>query len=200
MIRTGSANLASVEASLARAGCRVRVTQEADEVLSASRVVLPGVGAFGPAMSELRRTGLDDAIITRVRAGGPMLAICLGLQLLCAASEESAEVSGLGVIPSRVTRFGDGVRCPQLGWNRVTPSQEPGILHLGYAYFANSYRLAEAPAGWKASWSSHGGPFVAALERNRILACQFHPELSGAWGQQLIARWIANADQEVPEC
>ena len=82
------------------------------------------------------------------------------------------------------------MRVPQLGWNRIVPRDDAGMLREGYAYFANSYRLADAPSGWRAAFSDYGGPFVAAMERRGVLACQFHPELSGRFGLDLIARWL----------
>ena len=95
----------------------------------------------------------------------------------------------MAVLPGRVGRFPESVRVPQFGWNRVEP--EPGcrLLEPGYAYFANSYRVLEAP-GCSVATAEHGGRFVAALEQGRVLACQFHPELSGAYGHELIARWL----------
>ena len=90
-------------------------------------------------------------------------------------------------------RFGEGVRVPQLGWNQIVPAAECQLLRGGYAYFANSYRLIEPPPGFAVATADHGGPFVAAIERGPLLACQFHPELSGAWGIELLRRWIVRA-------
>ena len=129
-------------------------------------------------------------LVERVSAGRPTLAICLGLQLLCESSAESPDVAGLGVVPLRVTRLRDTVRVPQLGWNHVDPDPASKFLKPGHAYFANSYCLEELPAGWAGAWSEHGGPFIAALERDSVLACQFHPELSGDWGLALLRRWL----------
>jgi imidazole glycerol phosphate synthase glutamine amidotransferase subunit len=159
-------------------------------VEDAAHVVLPGVGSFGAAIAGLREAGLDRAVAARVEVGRPTLAMCVGLQLLFEASEESPHASGLAVLPGRVGRFPDTVRVPQFGWNRIVP--EPGcrLLEPGYAYFANSYRVLEA-AGCRVATAEHGGRFVAALERGGLLACQFHPELSGAYGHALIARWLA---------
>ena len=188
--RTGTANLASVIAGLRRIGASPRVTEDADEVRTAPRVVLPGVGAFGAAMEKLRAGGLDRALAERIRAGRPTLAVCLGLQLLCDASDETPGVPGLGVAPGRITRFADTVRVPQLGWNYVQSAGGSPLLESGYAYFANSYKLAAPPAGWSAAYSDHGGRFVAALARGPVLACQFHPELSGPWGLEWLRRWV----------
>lgn len=193
VVRTGTANLASVCAGLSRIGATPRITQQAAHIESAERVVLPGVGAFGAALQTLREAGLCDVLRERITADRPTLAVCVGLQVLCESSEESPGVDGLGVVPGRVTRFADDLRAPQLGWNLVTPPDADGF-EPGYAYFANSYKLDAAPAGWQSATANHGGPFVAALWRGRVLACQFHPELSGPWGLALLQRWLtANA-------
>jgi imidazole glycerol phosphate synthase glutamine amidotransferase subunit len=140
-------------------------------------------------MAGLREAGLDAALAARVQAGRATLAMCVGLQVLFEASDESPDAAGLAVLPGRVRRFPQSVRVPQFGWNRVIP--EPGcrLIEPGYAYFANSYRVLEAPSCAIAT-AEHGQRFVAALERERVLACQFHPELSGTYGQALIARWL----------
>jgi imidazole glycerol phosphate synthase glutamine amidotransferase subunit len=189
VVPTGTANLASVQAALDRLGARARLAECAAMIEDATHVVLPGVGSFGAAVAGLRAAGFDEALAARIRAGRATLAMCVGLQVLFEASDESPHAAGLGVFPGRVERFPDGVRVPQFGWNRVAP--EPGcrLLEPGYAYFANSYRVQDAPACAVAT-AEHGGRFVAALERGRVLACQFHPELSDAYGQELIARWL----------
>jgi imidazole glycerol phosphate synthase glutamine amidotransferase subunit len=189
VVPTGTANLASVRAALMRLGARPRLAEDAAMIEDATHVVLPGVGSFGAAVAGLREAGLDAALAARVRAGRATLAMCVGLQVLFEASDESPNATGLAVLKGRVGRFPDSVRVPQFGWNRVVP--EPGcrLLEPGYAYFANSYRVLEAP-GCRIATAEHGGRFVAALERERVLACQFHPELSGTYGQALIARWL----------
>ncbi len=196
VVRTGTANTASVLAGLERAGAAAAVVEDPARVAAARRVVLPGVGALAPAMERLAAGGLGEVLVARIAAGRPTLAVCLGLQLLCSSSEESPGRDGLGVIPGRVTRFGAGLRVPQMGWNRVAPDAGCRLLQPGWAYFANSYRLVEPPPGWAVARADHGGPFVAALERGTVLACQFHPELSGDWGQTLLRRWLARGDEE----
>jgi imidazole glycerol phosphate synthase glutamine amidotransferase subunit len=190
IVPTGTANLASVRAALARLGARPILAEGDAMVAAASHVVLPGVGSFGATMTGLRKAGLDRALLERLRAGRPTLAMCVGLQVLFEESEESPEARGLGVLPGRVGRFPEAVRVPQFGWNRITPEAGCRLVTPGYAYFANSYRVIEAPACAVAT-AEHGGRFVAALERAGVLACQFHPELSGAYGHELIARWLA---------
>ncbi len=188
IVRTGVANLASVCAGLRRLGAEPVPTRDPDQIARADRVILPGVGAFGAAMQALGG-GLDDALRARVAADRPTLAVCVGLQVLCDASEESPGVVGLGIVPGIVRRFTGPITVPQLGWNRVVPTQGSRLAE-GYVYFANSYRLDAVPAGFEGALADHGGPFVAALERGALLACQFHPELSGAYGSALIGRWL----------
>jgi imidazole glycerol-phosphate synthase subunit HisH len=188
ILPTGTANLASVLAAFARLGAAARIAREPAEVEDAERLVLPGVGTFGATMAGLRAAGLHAAIADRVRDGAPVLAMCVGLQVLFESSDES-EGEGLAVLSGRVGRFPAGVRVPQFGWNRIEP--EPGCRYLepGHAYFANSFRVLAAP-GCKVACAEHGETFVAAIERGPLLACQFHPELSGAFGHRLIARWL----------
>jgi len=192
VVRTGTANLASVLAALQRCGMVAGVTSDAREVERADRLVLPGVGSFAAMMQSFTVNDLVAPLRDRLLAGRATLAICLGLQVLATTSDESPGIAGLGLLPDRIARFDSTkARVPQLGWNWVEPAGTHSLVRSGYAYFANSYRLSEAPVGWCAAYSDHGGRFVAALERGGLLACQFHPELSGAWGEDLIRRWTA---------
>jgi imidazole glycerol phosphate synthase glutamine amidotransferase subunit len=191
IVPTGTANLASVRAAFDRLGAGVTLADTPEAVEAAPRVVVPGVGSFGAAMDTLVGNGTAGAIERRVASDRPTLAVCVGMQLLANCSEESDGIAGLGVLDQRVRRFGEGVRLPQLGWNHVTPSDSSRFLTRGWAYFANSYRIEKVPDGWSASFADHGGSFVAALERGAVLACQFHPELSGAWGGEILARWLS---------
>ncbi len=191
VIKTGSANLASVVAALRRLGAEPEVTTEPGVVRAADRVVLPGVGAFGAAMGQLEGLGMGEPIRAHVCEEKPFLAICLGLQLLCDESEESPGVRGLSVIEGKIKRFAEGLIVPQLGWNLVEPGDGCALLQAGHAYYANSYRLEALPEGWRGATSVHGASFVAAIEKGPMLACQFHPELSGRWGRELLERWLA---------
>jgi imidazole glycerol phosphate synthase glutamine amidotransferase subunit len=189
VLPTGTANLASVLAAFARLDAQARIATEPAMVLDAERLVLPGVGTFGATMAGLRAAGLDIAIAERTRRGAALFAMCVGLQVLFQESEESPGSTGLSVLSGRVGGFPATVRVPQFGWNRIEP--EPGCRYLeaGYAYFANSFRVLQAP-GCKVARAEHGDSFVAALERGPLVACQFHPELSGAFGHDLMARWL----------
>ncbi len=193
VVPTGTANLASVRAAFERLGAAVRIASHPGEVAEASRVVLPGVGSFGEVAPVLLAGGTGEAVRTRIAAGRPTLAICLGLQLLAASSDEAPGTAGLGVFGGTVRRLPEGVRVPQMGWNRVIADDECRLLAPGTAYFANSYALAEAPLGWACAWFCHGGRFLAAAEKGPVVACQFHPELSGSYGQAFLLRWLGKA-------
>jgi len=192
VVSTGVANVASVLAAFRRLGAEPQEADQPEAVASADYLVLPGVGAFAAAMQALQTRELVQPLQERIRKGQPTLAICLGLQLFAAESEESPNVAGLGIWSDRIVRL-TSQRVPQLGWNRVDAAKESRYLESGYAYYANSYCLGAEPQGWTASWSDHDGKLVAAVERGSVLACQFHPELSGAWGEQLLRRWVEGA-------
>ncbi|MAD60274.1 MAG: imidazole glycerol phosphate synthase subunit HisH [Myxococcales bacterium] len=194
IIKTGIANTASVEAAFRR--CRVNpiLSDDPQQIADAEQVVLPGVGAFGPAMAKLRQTGIDEVLISRINADKPLLGICLGMQLLFANSAESPDVEGLAVFDTKISLIsGAELRVPHFGWNEVQPFGQTQYLSPGYAYFAHSFRakfndfneLAKSGAR-----STYGVPFISAIEQGRLLACQFHPELSGVWGAQVLQNWL----------
>jgi imidazole glycerol phosphate synthase glutamine amidotransferase subunit len=207
---TGVANLASVVAALRRAGAAPFAAAGPEELAAAPYALVPGVGSFGSAMGTLASSGMDEAIRDRLTRRAPTMGICAGMQVFFEASEESPGVAGLGAAPGRFGRFPSSVPVPQLGWNRVAaqdgmgappapPGDAPRIVRPGWAYFANSYRILEAPAGFAASRAVYGDDFVAALESEAraeggrgpaLLLCQFHPELSGPWGLGVYKRWL----------
>jgi len=190
MVPTGTANVASVSAAFARLGCDLTLAARPEEVSEAAGAVLPGVGAFGAAMARVDALGLGQALRDRIELGRPTLVVCVGMQLLCRQSEESPGAIGLDVLDITVASFNEAVRVPQLGWNRVEPGPGSKFLEPGWAYFANSYRLGRVPDGWLGATTDYGSRFVSALERGNVLACQFHPELSGRWGAALLQRWL----------
>lgn len=193
VVRTSTANLASVLSGFEGLGCRVRTTARPEGVARAERLVLPGVGAFAAARRAIASHGLKEALRDRINAGRPTLGICLGMQLMAQGSEEAPGVPGLGVMEGIVKSYQSGEagwRVPQMGWNRVEPSEGCAIVPGGYAYFANSYRLVRAPAGWLPVWCEYAGRFLAAVEQGAVVGCQFHPELSGAYGRVLLNRWL----------
>ena len=190
VVPTGTANMASVTAAFHRLRTDVRLASTPDEIRQADQLVLPGVGAFAAAMEHIDGHRWRSSLVDRIEAGRPTLAICVGMQLLCERSEENIEANGLGVVSETVTRFPEGLNVPQLGWNRVTPDSASRFLRQGWAYFANSYRLGSVSDGWVGAKTEYGGSFVSAMEKGDVLACQFHPELSGEWGSNLLARWL----------
>lgn len=193
VVRTSTANLASVLTGLERLGCRVRTTADPREVAAADRVVLPGVGAFAAAQNAIAAHGLADSLRDRIDRARPTLGICLGMQLMARGSAEAPGVPGLGVLDGVFESYepGDeGWRVPQMGWNLVSPHDDCRIVPRGHAYFANSYRLATAPDGWLPVRCEYAGTFVAAVERGPVVGCQFHPELSGEYGGALLTRWL----------
>lgn len=200
IVATGVANTASVCAAFRRLGCVTEFVKTLEDIRSASLLVLPGVGAFAAAMTRLRSADQVDVLRQRIAAGRPTLAICLGMQLLGASSEESPGEPGLGIVDAVATRFDAAVRVPHMGWNRVVADPDCELLRTGDAYFANSYRWpAEAAAesavtSWSVGRAVHGGPFLAAVERGPVLACQFHPELSGEYGAELLRRWLRRGE------
>ncbi len=191
VVPTGLANIASVLAALERVGAPATVSEDRLRIREAQALVLPGVGAFGAGMQKLRQLELEDQLRERILARKPTLAVCLGMQLLAQQSEETPGVRGLGVISGNIERFSNkgGLRVPQLGWNQVRAQPRSALVESGYAYFANSYCLRDEPHGFTAALTGYDGDFVAAFEDGPVLACQFHPELSGSWGQALIQRW-----------
>jgi len=194
IVDTGVANLRSMETALVRAGRRPERTNDPERVRSAEFVVLPGVGSFARGTAALRG-GLGESLRRRIEDGGATLAVCLGMQLLADSSEEDAGAVGLGVLPGRIVRLA-AERVPHLGWSPVAPADAAAWPAPGYAAFAHSYALPAASVvdlaadGWSAATCPSAGGFVAAVRRGAVVGCQFHPELSGAWGRDLIDDWL----------
>jgi len=193
VVRTGTANIASIIAGLCRAGAEPTVTDDPDVIGNAPAVVLPGVGSYSAAMKRLGERDLIAPLRKRIKDDRPTLAICLGMQLLFESSEESPNVEGLSVAAGVAMRFTDVPRVPHMGWNAVQPDAGCELLEPGDAYFANSYRIIHEPDGWAVARTTYGSSFICAIERGNVLACQFHPELSGNWGQALLNRWVERA-------
>ena len=190
VVQTGVANTASVLSGLKRAGAVPRLSNEPDQIASSEKVVLPGVGAFDAALEQLRKGQLTEALTERIQKGLSTLCVCVGFQLLFEQSEESPKIRGLCILPGKVEKFPESVSVPQFGWNYVTADKDCRFLESGFAYFANSFRVVNLPPKCTGGTCVHGGPFVAALETKGLLACQFHPELSGSWGISLLTRWV----------
>jgi glutamine amidotransferase len=191
LINAGGANLASVQYALARLDADVRVVRDAVAVACARHVVLPGVGAAGPAMRALRARGFDRALpVLEV----PLLGICLGMQL-CFESSGEGDVACLGLLPGRVRALAPapGVRVPHMGWNTLSPLREDAVL-AGLpaetrAYFVHGFAVDVGPDC--VATCTHGTPFAAVVRRGRVCGTQFHPERSGAAGARVLRNFLA---------
>ena len=199
IIDYGAGNLQSVEKALRHIGCDCFVTADPAELRQARAAVLPGVGAFGDAMKSLRARGLEEPIRTFIASGKPFLGICLGLQLLFESSEESPGVAGLGLLKGKILRLPaeSDLKIPHIGWNSLT-IRKPGGLFAGvegepYVYFVHSYYL-QAEEDVVAATAEYGATIHAAVQKDNLLACQFHPEKSGEVGLRLLRNFKAMAE------
>jgi glutamine amidotransferase len=189
----GSGNLRSVQKAFEQLGQPATITSDPRDVAAADRLVLPGVGAFGDAMRELRSRGLVEPIVAHIRADRPFFGICMGLQLLFETGLEGGRHAGLGVLPGEVVRFElpAGLKVPHMGWNAVSwrgdwqPSDEGR-----YFYFVHAYHARPTDESLIAATADYGGPFCAAIRRGNTFATQFHPEKSQAAGLELLRNWL----------
>ena len=191
----GAGNLVSIEQALTSVGAAVTVARDAAPLAAADAIVVPGVGAAGPAMERLERRGLVDPIRAWVAADRPFLGICLGLQLLFDGSDEDGAIT-LGVLPGRTARLIDAPTLPHIGWNQVVRTREhpvfDGIADGADLYFVHSYAGAPALSAEDAilARTEHGRSFVSAVAVGRLLGVQFHPERSGTDGLRLLANFV----------
>ena len=200
IIDYGAGNMQSVEKALRHLGCQCQITADPGELAAAQAAVLPGVGAFGDAMGQLRARGLEEPIRQFVSSGKPFLGICLGLQILFEESEESPGVKGLGLLRGRVLRLPkeSGLKIPHIGWNSLAVGK-PGGLFAGvegepYVYFVHSYYL-RAEEDVVTATAEYGTTIHAAVQKGNLLACQFHPEKSGQVGLSLLENFKAMAER-----
>ncbi len=189
-------NIKSVEKALQKLGQEVVITRDADTILNADKVILPGVGAFGDAMANLKKYKMDQVIYQVVEKGTPFLGICLGLQLLFEKSDESKGVAGLGILKGEICKIPDqeGLKIPHMGWNSLHLQNEgrlfKNIEEDAYVYFVHSYYLkAEEEEIVKATteYSTH---IHASVEKGNVFACQFHPEKSSDVGMQILKNFV----------
>lgn len=200
IIDYGAGNLQSVEKALRYIGCDCQIISRPEELAQAAGAVLPGVGAFGEAMSALRTRGLEPAIRAYAVGGRPFLGICLGLQILFESSEESPGSTGLCLLPGKVLRLpGDqGLKIPHMGWNSLNIDR-PGWLLKDlepepYVYFVHSYYLQSQDDVVSAT-AQYGATIHAAVERGNLAACQFHPEKSGETGLKILRNFAAKVQE-----
>lgn len=192
----GIGNLRSAEKALQSLGADANLVSDPDEASEASAVVLPGVGSFGRCVEALRASGLDRVALDAVSTGKPFLGICVGMQMLYDGSDESPASAGLGVIGGVVRRLPDGVKRPQMQWNRLDLArpEHPLVSGLGehpWVYFVHSY--APPPTDELVATCDYGGTVVAAVAKGNVWATQFHPEKSGRSGLSLLGNFVAAA-------
>ena len=189
-------NIRSVEKALKFLGQDVKITRDPEEILSAEKVILPGVGAFGDAMRKLKEYGLDQVIRKTAGKGTPFLGICLGLQLLFERSDEAPGVEGLGILKGEILRLPEkeGYKIPHMGWNSLE------LVHNGrlfrdlpedpYVYFVHSYYLKAADEAIVKARTEYTTAIDASVEQGNVFACQFHPEKSSETGLKILKNFV----------
>lgn len=197
IIDYGAGNLMSVKKALDYIGAESEITMDKDKILSASHIILPGVGSFGDAMQSMESRGLVETVKAAARSGKPFLGICLGLQLLFGKSDESRGVSGLSLLSGEIASIPKnmGLKVPHIGWNSVSIKQNSGIFKdipgESYFYFVHSYYLKNAEEKDVAATAQYGVEIQCAVQHGNLCATQFHPEKSGKAGLKLLENFLA---------
>lgn len=194
VVNYGMGNLGSVKNAFDYIGVDSFVSGNPDKLSGADALVLPGVGAFGDAMDNLRSFGLENTVLNHIDSGKPFLGICLGLQMLFESSTESPGVKGLGVLDGTVEKFSSdmGLKIPQIGWNSIETKPEMSLLsnfNDNYMYFVHSFYAVPVGIEDFTVKTVYGREFTSAVEYKNITACQFHPEKSGKAGLAILKKW-----------
>lgn len=191
----GAGNLRSAERALELGGADVTVTDDPAVADGADGLVVPGVGHFGQCVAAVRARGFDALVAAWQEGGRPVLGVCVGMQILFAASEEAPGVTGLGVLPGRNVRLPDTAPVPHMGWNRVRALRADPLLDGldgAHMYFVHSYYAEPDDAAHVVAVADYGAEIPAVVRRGSIAATQFHPEKSAAAGGRLLANWLAS--------
>jgi imidazole glycerol-phosphate synthase subunit HisH len=193
IIDYGMGNLHSVSKAVERLGFEAVLTSDSRTILEAEGAILPGVGAFGDAMQNLRNTGLDEVTRYYAQSGKPLLGICLGMQLLFEESEEFGPTEGLGLLPGRVVRFRGSFKIPHMGWNRLEFRHESPLftgLQEEHAYFVHSFHALPEREEDLLAVTDYNGPVTAIVGSGQLFGMQFHPEKSGDTGMALLRNFL----------
>lgn len=182
-------NLRSIANMLTFLEVPFEITSDKDKIIKAERIIFPGQGHFGQAMNNLEKKGLVGAIRQACDKGIPFLGICIGLQILFEKSEEAQGVSGLGILEGEVKRFKVG-KIPQIGWNKVIPTENNSFIKEDYFYYVNSYYVQPKSTDIISAYTDYNGKFCAAVEKKNIAAVQFHPEKSSNAGLNFFKNWL----------
>jgi imidazole glycerol-phosphate synthase subunit HisH len=189
----GIGNLGSVTKSFRHVGAETVLSGDLETLRRADALILPGDGAFGATMDEVRQRGLVPLLLDFAQQGKPLLGICIGMQLLFEESDEHGIHKGLGLLPGRVRRFPDTQVVPHMGWNRLKPNQKhtllDGVDAGSYVYFVHSY-FCDAPPEVVLAYSDYGSDFPAIVGRGNVLGAQFHPEKSQHVGLRMIENFV----------
>ncbi len=196
IIDYGMGNLRSVEKAVEAVGGKAVISGNPYVIRRGARLILPGVGAFGDAMENLRRNGLDEAIREAADSGKPLLGLCLGLQLIFTQSEEFGNHKGLNLIPGNVRKFSDtDLRVPHVGWNQIEGNQPNPLLkdipEGSYFYFVHSFYVEPARPENILRWTSYGRRFCSIACKDNVWGAQFHPEKSQDAGKKLLRNFLA---------
>jgi imidazole glycerol-phosphate synthase subunit HisH len=195
IIDYGMGNLRSVEKALMAVGDQAVISEDPEVVRHSDRLILPGVGAFGDAMSNLKQAGLDLAIRDAVAEGKPLLGLCLGLELLFSESEEFGRHEGLNLIPGHVRKFEEtALRVPHVGWNQIESLRPDPLLENlpdgSYFYFVHSFFVEPDRSDDALAWTNYGGPFCSIARHENVWGAQFHPEKSQDAGKRLLRNFL----------
>lgn len=200
IIDYGMGNLYSVSKAVERLGYEAVITDDPQTIAAAAGAILPGVGAFGDAMQNLRETKLDEVTKAYAASGKPMLGICLGMQLLFTESEEYGTNEGLNLLPGKVVRFSGDYKIPHMGWNKLSFLQEQSPLFSGltegHVYFVHSFHAKPEQASDLLATTDYHQQVTAIVGRGNVFGMQFHPEKSGELGMQLLGSFLALAENK----
>lgn len=199
VIDYGMGNLYSLGKALERLGYSFEFVSARDRLEAYDGLILPGVGAFGDAMENIRKLGLDKAIHAYVASGKPILGICLGMQLLFSRSEEHGEHQGLGLLPGEVVRFQGDYKVPHMGWNQLALRNEGNLLLDGvangdYVYFVHSYHVKVGESDDLLATTNYFQSVTAIVGRQNVYGMQFHPEKSGVTGMRLLQNFAKQCE------